>query len=214
MEIQYRLWSWWMYLARSLTRRSASPNVATASPGWTHDNRTLRSSMPGFFPSEPGAVPMYTARATRRAADTRPSVGIRRAHDFVTVGAPHPLQEAAIAALALPAEYYVELREGYRRRRDLLLGYLEQAGFVTWKPSGAYYILTDVGHFMKALRLPDDAAFAMWMVKELGVATVPGSSFYAHPELGRTKIRFCFPKTDDVLREAGQRLQKLRTIAG
>jgi aspartate/methionine/tyrosine aminotransferase len=142
------------------------------------------------------------------------SVGIRRAHDFVTVGAPHPLQEAAIAALALPEAYYVELREGYRRRRDLLLGYLERAGFVAWRPRGAYYILTDVAHFMKALGLHDDTAFAMWLVKEVGVATVPGSSFYAHPELGRTKIRFCFPKTEDVLREAGERLQTLRQLAG
>jgi aminotransferase len=142
------------------------------------------------------------------------SVGIRRAHDFVTVGAPHPLQEAAIAALALPEAYYVELREGYQRRRDLLLGYLERAGFVAWRPRGAYYILTDVAHFMKALGLHDDTAFAMWLVKEVGVATVPGSSFYAHPELGRTKIRFCFPKTEDVLREAGERLQTLRQLAG
>jgi aminotransferase len=142
------------------------------------------------------------------------SLGIRRAHDFVTVGAPHPLQEAAIAALALPEAYYVELREGYRRRRDLLLGYLERAGFVAWRPRGAYYILTDVAHFMKALGLHDDTAFAMWLVKEVGVATVPGSSFYAHPELGRTKIRFCFPKTEDVLREAGERLQTLRQLAG
>jgi aminotransferase len=142
------------------------------------------------------------------------SVGIRRAHDFVTVGAPHPLQEAAIAALALPEAYYVELREGYQRRRDLLLGYLERAGFVAWMPRGAYYILTDVAHFMKALGLHDDTAFAMWLVKEVGVATVPGSSFYAHPELGRTKIRFCFPKTEDVLREAGERLQTLRQLAG
>ena len=141
------------------------------------------------------------------------SVGIRRAHDFVTVGAPHPLQEAAVAALALPDAYYVELREGYRRRRDLLLGYLEQAGFVAWKPRGAYYILTDVARFMKALGLPDDTAFAMWLVEELGVATVPGSSFYAHSELGRTKIRFCFPKTEDVLRDAGERLQRLRGLA-
>ena len=141
------------------------------------------------------------------------SVGIRRAHDFVTVGAPHPLQEAAVAALALPDAYYVELREGYRRRRDLLLGYLKQAGFVAWKPRGAYYILTDVARFMKALGLPDDTAFAMWLVKELGVATVPGSSFYAHSELGRTKIRFCFPKTEDVLRDAGERLQRLRGLA-
>jgi aspartate/methionine/tyrosine aminotransferase len=142
------------------------------------------------------------------------SVGIRRAHDFVTVGAPHPLQEAAITALGLPDAYYVELREGYRRRRDLLLGYLERAGFVAWKPGGAYYILTDVAHFMKARGLEDDTAFAMWLVRELGVATVPGSSFYAHPELGRTKIRFCFPKTEDVLSEAGERLQTLRQLVG
>jgi L-glutamine---4-(methylsulfanyl)-2-oxobutanoate aminotransferase len=142
------------------------------------------------------------------------SVGIRRAHDFVTVGAPHPLQEAAITALGLPDAYYVELREGYRRRRDLLLGYLERAGFVAWKPRGAYYILTDVAHFMKARGLEDDTAFAMWLVRELGVATVPGSSFYAHPELGRTKIRFCFPKTEDVLSEAGERLQTLRQLVG
>jgi aspartate/methionine/tyrosine aminotransferase len=141
------------------------------------------------------------------------SVGIRRAHDFVTVGAPHPLQEAAVTALTLPRSYYFELREAYQRRRDLLLGHVERAGFVTWTPRGAYYILTDVAHFMKALRLGDDTAFAMWLIKEVGVATVPGSSFYAHPELGRTKIRFCFPKTDDVLREAGERLQKLRTLA-
>ena len=140
------------------------------------------------------------------------SVGIRRAHDFVTVGAPHPLQEAAITALRLPDRYYVELREGYQARRDLLFEQLEQAGFVAWKPGGAYYILTEAGHFMKALGLEDDTAFAMWLIKEIGVATVPGSSFYAHPELGRTKIRFCFPKTDDVLREAGERLQKLRTL--
>jgi aminotransferase len=141
------------------------------------------------------------------------SVGIRRAHDFITVGAPHPLQEAAVTALGLPASYYVELREAYQARRDLLLGYVERAGFVTWRPRGAYYILTDAAHFIKTLGLADDTAFAMWLIKEVGVATVPGSSFYAHPELGRTKIRFCFPKTEDMLREAGERLQKLRTIA-
>jgi aminotransferase len=138
------------------------------------------------------------------------SVGIRRAHDFVTVGAPHPLQEATATALALPDAYYVELREGYERRRDLLLGYVERAGFLTYRPHGAYYILTDAAHFIKARGLEDDTAFAMWLVKECGVATVPGSSFYAHAELGRTKIRFCFPKTDDVLIEAGERLQTLR----
>jgi len=142
------------------------------------------------------------------------STGIRRAHDFVTVGAPHPLQEAAVTALHFPHEYYVGLREAYRARRDLLLDAVERAGFVAWKPGGAYYILTDAAHFLKALRLEDDTAFAMYLVKEIGVATVPGSSFYAHPELGRTKIRFCFPKTDDMLRDAGERLLKLRALAG
>ena len=140
------------------------------------------------------------------------SVGIRRAHDFVTVGAPHPLQEAAVTALRLPPEYYVRLREAYQARRDLLWSYVERAGFVAWKPKGAYYILTDVTRFMKATGIQDDYAFAMYLIKEVGVATVPGSSFYAHTELGRTKIRFCFPKTDDILREAGERLQKLRAL--
>ena len=97
----------------------------------------------------------------------------------------------------------------YQAKRDLLLGSLKDAGFVTFTPHGAYYILTEVGHFLERYGIADDAAFAMWLVKEVGVATVPGSSFYAHAELGRTKIRFCFPKTDDVLREAGERLQKL-----
>jgi aspartate/methionine/tyrosine aminotransferase len=141
------------------------------------------------------------------------SVGIRRAHDFVTVGAPHPLQEAAVTALRLPDAYYVYLRESYQARRDLLWGYIASAGFVAWKPQGAYYILTDVAHFMKQVGVEDDTAFAMYLIKEVGVATVPGSSFYAHGELGRTKIRFCFPKTDDMLRDAGERLQKLRALA-
>ena len=137
------------------------------------------------------------------------SVGIRRAHDFVTVGAPHPLQEAAITALHLPDRYYVSLREMYQAKRDLLLGALDRAGFVTYRPRGAYYILTDVAHFMRRHEIADDTAFAVFLVREVGVATVPGSSFYAHGDLGKTKIRFCFPKTDDVLREAGKRLLKL-----
>ncbi len=134
------------------------------------------------------------------------TLGIRRAHDFVTVGAPAPLQEAAVAALSLPEAYYAWLRGMYQAKRDLLLGLLEKAGFRCYKPSGAYYILTDVAHFMAEGGFPDDTTFAHYLVKEIGVATVPGSSFYAHPEFGRTKIRFCFPKTDEVLDEAGRRL--------
>jgi aminotransferase len=138
------------------------------------------------------------------------SVGIRRAHDFITVGAPHPLQEAAVTALNLPASYYVHLRESYQARRDLLLGKLEEAGFKAFNPKGAYYILTDVAHWLPEYGCADDHEFAMFLVKEIGVATVPGSSFYSTKDLGRTKIRFCFPKTDDMLIEAGRRLQKLR----
>ncbi|MFQ5521559.1 MAG: pyridoxal phosphate-dependent aminotransferase [Candidatus Methylomirabilia bacterium] len=137
------------------------------------------------------------------------SLGIRRAHDFITVGAPHPLQEAAVAALRLPDSYYVWLRETYQAKRDLLLELVESAGFHAYKPKGAYYLLTEAAHLMKRFRCADDAAFARYLVKEIGVATVPGSSFYAHPELGKTKIRFCFPKTDETLQEAGRRLQKL-----
>jgi aminotransferase len=125
------------------------------------------------------------------------------------VGAPAHLQEAAVTALNLPDSYYVSLREAYQARRDLLRGQLDKAGFRTFDVQGAYYILTECAHFLERYGLKDDTAFAMFLIKEVGVATVPGSSFYAHPELGRTKIRFCFPKTDDVLLDAGQRLQRL-----
>ncbi|MBI2467062.1 MAG: aminotransferase class I/II-fold pyridoxal phosphate-dependent enzyme, partial [Candidatus Rokubacteria bacterium] len=119
------------------------------------------------------------------------------------------LQEAAVTALGLPDSYYVGLREAYQARRDLLLPLLEKAGFRTFVPRGAYYILTECAHFLERFGLADDTAFAMYLVRQIGVATVPGSSFYAHQELGRTKIRFCFPKTDDVLLDAGRRLQRL-----
>jgi aminotransferase len=138
------------------------------------------------------------------------SDGIRRAHDFITVGAPHPLQMAAVTALELPDDYYAALRRAYQARRDLLLGEVLRAGFEAFVPRGAYYILTEARHFLERFGCADDHAFAMYLIREVGVATVPGSSFYAHGELGRTKIRFCFPKTDDMLLEAGRRLQKLR----
>jgi len=138
------------------------------------------------------------------------SGGIRRAHDFITVGAPHPLQEAAVTALNFPDSYYVRLRESYQARRDLLFGKVEEAGFKAFNPKGAYYILTDVAHWLPEYGCADDHEFAMFLVKEIGVATVPGSSFYSTKDLGRTKIRFCFPKTNDMLIEAGRRLQKLR----
>jgi len=137
------------------------------------------------------------------------SVGIRRAHDFITVGAPHPLQEAAVTALNLPDSYYVYLRESYQARRDLLFSKVVEAGFNAFKPAGAYYILTDVAHWLPEYRCADDHEFAMFLVKDVGVATVPGSSFYSDPELGRTKLRFSFCKRLETLRAAGERLARL-----
>lgn len=132
--------------------------------------------------------------------------GIRKVHDFLTVGAPHPLQVAGAAALAFPLSYYEQLRDDYLRRREVLLSYLRQAGFQFYKPEGAYYVMTDI----TPLGRDNDVEFVKWMVKEIGVAAVPGSSFYAPPELGRTKVRFMFAKKVETLNEAGERLLKLK----
>jgi aminotransferase len=131
---------------------------------------------------------------------------IRKAHDFLTVGAPHPLQVAGAAALALPESYYTQLREGYRARRDLLVGYLRRAGFACSEPEGAYYVMTDA----RELGCEDDTAFVRRLIQEGGVAAVPGSSFYSPRELGRTRVRFMFAKRDQTLHEAGERLLRLR----
>jgi len=133
---------------------------------------------------------------------------IRKVHDFLTVGAAAPLQEAGIAALGVPATYYDQLAAAYRRRRNHLLEVLERHHFTCYKPYGAYYIMTDIRMFGFA----DDVEFARYLVKEIGVAAVPGSSFYRNPALGRTKLRFCFCKKDETLNEADRRLAKLVPI--
>ncbi len=130
---------------------------------------------------------------------------IRKVHDFLTVGAAHPLQIAGANALDLPDSYYEHLSSEYKQRRDLLLGLLQQAGFRTWVPQGAYYILTDISGF----GFPDDIAFARHMIEHAGVAAVPGSSFFSTPDRGRQIIRFCFCKKEETLREAGERMLKL-----
>jgi aminotransferase len=135
---------------------------------------------------------------------------IRKVHDFLTVGAAAPLQEAGAAALALPEAYYTELAASYQRRRDQLLALLERQGFVCYKPDGAYYVMTDIGGFGFA----DDVAFARYLVSEVGVAVVPGSSFYHEPALGRTKVRFTFCKRDETLQEAGRRLEAMKAPVG
>ena len=134
------------------------------------------------------------------------SVAIRKMHDFLTVGAAAPLQEAGARALAMKEDYYHQLADEYTQRRNYLLGALKEAGFKVWKPSGAYYIMADISPLTEL----DDVQFVQQLLKERGIAAVPGSSFYHHPELGRHLIRFAFCKTFDVLQEAADRLTKLR----
>ncbi|HXX45342.1 MAG TPA: aminotransferase class I/II-fold pyridoxal phosphate-dependent enzyme [Candidatus Acidoferrales bacterium] len=131
---------------------------------------------------------------------------IRKVHDFVTVGAAAPLQEAGVVALQVPTSYYENLAREYLIRRDRLLGILTNAGFRCFKPRGAYYIMTDISAF----GFPDDVAFARYLVKEIGVASVPGSSFYQDPADGRTHVRFTFCKKESTLQAAADRLAELR----
>jgi aminotransferase len=130
---------------------------------------------------------------------------IRKVHDFLTVGAPAPLQEAGAAALSLPASYYRELADRYRTRRDHLIPALEKAGFRCYRPRGAYYVMTDISAFGFA----NDIEFAAYLVKEIGIACVPGSSFYKHPKDGSQQVRFAFCKKPETLDEAVRRLEKL-----
>jgi aspartate/methionine/tyrosine aminotransferase len=131
---------------------------------------------------------------------------IRKVHDFLTVGAAAPLQDAGAVALAFPDSYYTELAAEYARRRDLLLPSLERAGFRCFVPRGAYYVMTDISAF----GFGDDLAFAKHLVQEIGVAVVPGSSFYSRPELGNAQVRFTFCKRDETLVAAAERLERLR----
>jgi aminotransferase len=130
---------------------------------------------------------------------------IRKVHDFLTVGAATPLQQAGITALRSSPSYYLELAANYERKRSLLLGILERAGFECYKPQGAYYIMCDI----TATGFHDDIALATQLVERVGVAAVPGSSFFSDPSLGSHLIRFCFAKKEETLLEAAERLEKL-----
>jgi aminotransferase len=130
---------------------------------------------------------------------------IRKVHDFLTVGAAAPMQEAGAIALGLPPSYYDELAQAYARRRERLLGILEKTGFRLYRPKGAYYVMTEIDD----LGWEDDVAFARFLVEKIGVAVVPGSSFYNQPADGRRQVRFAFCKKDATLDEAEQRLARL-----
>jgi aminotransferase len=135
------------------------------------------------------------------------TASIRKVHDFLTVGAPHPLQEAAATALRMDRSYYQTLAKEYEERRDFLCQVLDESGFRIYRPRGAYYIMTDVGHF----GFSDDVAFAFYLVEKFGVATVPGSSFYSLSSLGATKVRFCFPKKRETLEKVAEKLKNFKT---
>ena len=129
---------------------------------------------------------------------------VRKVHDFLTVGAAAPLQEAAITGLELPHSYYDELRAAYTEKRRLFLKYLDDAGLTYTRPDGAYYVMVDIA----GLGLADDMEFCEWMAREIGVAAVPGSSFFREPV--RHLIRFHFAKKAETLAAAGERLAGLR----
>jgi aminotransferase len=133
---------------------------------------------------------------------------IRKVHDFLTVGAPAPLQAAGAVALSLPDSYYPALAEGYRVRRDRVLDSLRSAGLRPFTPRGAYYIMADISSFDFA----DDLAFVKYLVEEVGIAAVPGSSFYSKAGGGEQQVRFVFAKRDSTLDAVEQRLQKLSAI--
>ncbi|HEY9687516.1 MAG TPA: aminotransferase class I/II-fold pyridoxal phosphate-dependent enzyme [Coleofasciculaceae cyanobacterium] len=131
---------------------------------------------------------------------------IRKMHDFLTVGAPAPLQRAGVTAMRLPSSYYRDLARSYGEKRETMLSILDEAGIKYFRPQGAYYVFTDIGNF----GYKTDVEFTHFLVKEIGVAVVPGSSFFSKPELGHRFVRFCFSKKPDTLNAARTRLQKLR----
>jgi aspartate/methionine/tyrosine aminotransferase len=138
-------------------------------------------------------------------APTKESVAIRKVHDFLTVGAPAPLQQAAAVGMAFGPEYYNEMARDYRARRDVIVKGLTEAGFAFSVPEGAYYIMAD----FSGLSDLDDTKFSHWMAKEIGVAPVPGSSFY-HGGGGKTIVRFAFCKKLETLERASERLAQLK----
>jgi len=132
----------------------------------------------------------------------------RQVHDFVSIGAAAPLQEAGAVAYRLPRSYYDHLAADYQVRRDRFCRALTEVGFELEPPEGAYYVMTGIGAFGAV----DDVEFSRYLVREIGVATVPGSSFFRDKVLGRPYVRFCFCKRDETLDLAAERLRKLRVI--
>jgi len=176
----------------------ARPHVSIASlPGMA--NRTVVTS---------GLSKTYSVTGWRIGWAIAPAAltgGIRKIHDFLTVAAPTPFMDAGVVALSMPAESYRALAADYQARRDLMLDILGRHGFATYQPGGAYYVMVDVAKF----GFSSDTEFALHLVKDIGVATVPGSSFYSDPASAPQTVRFCFSKRTETLQEADRRLAAL-----
>jgi aspartate/methionine/tyrosine aminotransferase len=149
-------------------------------------------------------------------APAKATAAIRKVHDFLTVGAAAPLQQAGAIALKSPDSYYQNLAKSYREKRERLLNILTSAGFTVYKPRGAYYIMTDISGFnfdgsrrSNSERTTNDVTFAKFLVEKVGVAVVPGSSFYGNPADGSAQVRFTFCKKESTLAAAEERLARL-----
>jgi aspartate/methionine/tyrosine aminotransferase len=177
--------------------------------GHTHVSIASLPGMADRTVTVSGLSKTYSVTGWRIGWATAPSAltpGIRKMHDFLTVAAPSPLQDAGAVALRLPESYYRDMAREYQRLRDWLVGILEARGFTCYSPGGAYYVMTDVSAF----GFDNDVEFAKYLVKEVGVAAIPGSSFYLDPKRGASLVRFCFSKRDETIREAERRLQRLQ----
>jgi aminotransferase len=139
-------------------------------------------------------------------ANSELTSAIRKVHDFLTVGAPAPLQRAGVAAMQLPTQYYTDLAALYQQKRDIILQTLDQLGIPYFVPKGAYYVFADISHFGYA----SDVEFTYHLIQTIGVAVVPGSSFFADPADGRRFVRFCFSKKPETLELARSRLKQLK----
>ncbi len=143
-------------------------------------------------------------------APTALASAVRRAHDYLTICAPTPLQAAAVAAMDLPPAYYAGLTAGYQERRDVMMAYLAEAGFAALPPEGAYYTIANYRDLPIPQARLNARDFALWLTQRVGVAVVPMSSFYTDPQRGEGSIRFAFPKRVGTLHEAGRRLLAIR----
>ncbi len=134
------------------------------------------------------------------------TIAIRKVHDFLTVGAPAPLQRAGVAAMKLSPNYYEELSKLYHDKRDKILQILDKVSIPYFIPKGAYYVFADISKF----GYKTDIEFTKYLIQEIGIAVVPGSSFFSKPENGKSFIRFCFSKNPETLDAASERLLKLK----